>query len=631
MCGLTGLFDAAERASFDRATIRRMNERIAHRGPDGDGFYDGDGIALGHRRLAIIDLAGGVQPMYSADQKIVLVFNGEIYNFRDLMAELSARGCNFRTRSDTEVILHAWRIWGPDCVKKFRGMFAFAIWDSETETLFLARDRMGKKPLYYSIVNGRHLAFGSEIKALRPWSYFDGKIDRHAIEDFLCSGYVPDPKTIYANVRKLPPAHTFTWRRGGTPQIKPYWDLRTEQGPALSEADASRELIERLSEAVGLRLISDVPLGAFLSGGVDSSAIVASMARLGTERVKTFTIGFDGSDSGETGYARLMAERYGTDHVESIVAPDIVDGSGSIFDRIVDVYDEPFGDNSAQPTLKVCAATRKRVTVALSGDGGDEAFAGYRRYLWHVNEQTVRGILPAAVRRPIFGALATLYPKLDWAPRMFRAKATFRELTLNSADAYCESVSAINAELRAGLYTKSFRSELQGYHAQEVLRHWMRACPDDRPLIQAQYADLKTWLAGRMLVKVDRASMANSLEVRNPFLDHEFFQWATSLPPKLKLAGSNYKVILKKALEPFVPHELLYRQKQGFDMPIAEWLRGPWRDQVRAALTGPAMSGFGIIEPAALHKLIDQHESGARNYAAELWNLMILERFLARA
>lgn len=630
MCGIAGLFDGVGRAPFDRAVIRRMADRIAHRGPDGDGFHDGEGIALGHRRLAIIDLSGGVQPMYSADHKSIVIFNGEIYNFRDLMTELTAHACIFRTRSDTEVILHAWRIWGERCVEKLAGQFAFAIWDESAETLFLARDRLGKKPFYYSIVGGRYLAFASELKALRAWPSFDGKLDDTAIEEFLCYGYVPDPKSIYANVRKLPPGHTLTWRRGSLPVIKPYWDLALTDPTAISKADAAREVMGRLEQAVRLRLIADVPLGAFLSGGVDSSAVVAGMARLGSEPVKTFTIGFEDTAHDETGYARQMAERYKTDHTESIVAPEQADGEASVFDRVIDVYDEPFGDNSALPTLKVCAAARKRVTVALSGDGGDEAFAGYRRYLWQVREHAVRSLVPAGLRANVFGTLAEFYPKLDRAPRFLRAKSTLKELALSQVEAYCDSVSQIDAATRNALYSDKFRARLGGYEAIEVMRHWMGMCPDDRPLLQAQYADMKTWLAGRMLVKVDRASMANSLEVRNPFLDHDFFQWAVNLPPRLKLEGGNYKMILKKALEPYVPHDLLYRPKQGFSMPISAWLRGPWRAAVRTALTGPVMNDAAIVDHAAIKAVLDQHESGSRDHGPVLWNLMILERFLAR-
>lgn len=630
MCGIAGLFDAGGRQPFDGSVIRGMTGAIAHRGPDGDGFLDGDGIALGHRRLAIIDLAGGAQPMFSADGKTAVVFNGEIYNFRDLMTELSAHGCVFRTRSDTEVILHGWKVWGERCVEKFGGQFAFAIWDSSAETLFLARDRLGKKPLYYAVSQNRYLAFASEIKALRRWPSFDAKLDDSAIEDFLCYGYVPDPKTIFANVRKLPPAHTLKWQRGGTPVIKPYWDVPMTAPPAISEADAARELMSKLESAVKLRLISDVPLGAFLSGGVDSSAVVAAMARVGTETVKTFTIGFNDASHDETAYARQMAVRYKTDHTENVVEPDRADGTTSIFDRILDVYDEPFGDNSALPTLRVCAAARQRVTVALSGDGGDEVFAGYRRYLWHVREHRVRSLLPSALRKPVFGMLAELYPAMGRAPRFLRAKSTLRELAMDQADAFSDSVAGIDSATRDGLYTQQFRNRLQGYQAQEVMRHWMRACPDDRPLLQAQYADLKTWLAGRMLVKVDRASMANSLEVRSPFLDHDLLAWGINLPPRLKLDGGNYKMILKKAMEPYVPHDLLYRPKQGFTMPIAAWLRGPWRETVRKELTGARFIDAGICDPAAVERMLGQHESGERDHAAAIWNLMILERFLAR-
>ncbi|MDX2222423.1 MAG: asparagine synthase (glutamine-hydrolyzing), partial [Rhodospirillaceae bacterium] len=433
MCGIVGVFDGVAGSQIDPALIRRMADAIAHRGPDGDGFHIAPGIGLGHRRLAIIDLSGGAQPMATADGQTVVVFNGEIYNFREVAAELAAHGCVFRTRSDTEVILEAYRVWGPSCVTRLSGMFAFALWDATSQTLMLARDRIGKKPLYYRIEADRRIAFASEIKALRVDPAFDRRLDPAAIEDFLGLGYVPDPRTIYAAVRKLPPAHTLVWRRGAQPEIRRYWALDLTETPVRSRAEAVDELRARLKAAVAARLISDVPLGAFLSGGVDSSAVVSTMAGLASAPVKTFTIGFGVADHDETGYARLIAEKYGTDHVEAFIDPQSFAASHDMIDRLVGIYDEPFGDNSALPTLRVCAEARKKVTVALSGDGGDEAFAGYRRYLWHVREQQVRSLVPSAIRGPLFSALAAIYPSFDNAPRFLRAGTTLRELAMGSA------------------------------------------------------------------------------------------------------------------------------------------------------------------------------------------------------
>ncbi|MCB2106398.1 MAG: amidotransferase 1, exosortase A system-associated [Rhodobacteraceae bacterium] len=630
MCGIVGLFDAKDRASFDPNLIKAMSDAIAHRGPDGDGAFNAPGVALGHRRLAIIDLAGGAQPMASEDGRTVVVFNGEIYNFQEIAADLSRRGCIFRTHSDTETILHAWRVWGPACVDHLTGMFAFALWDQRDETLFLARDRVGKKPLYYSVTNDRYLAFASEIKSLRVWPQFDSTLDPHAIEDFLSFGYVPDPKSIYANVRKLPPGHTLIWTRGKSLSIKPYWNLDVAPAENLSMGEAIDALHAHLRRAVDRRLISDVPLGAFLSGGVDSSAVVSTMARSMTDPVKTFTIGFGVDDYDETAYAREIASRYRTNHGEAIIDPsDIAQGVDTI-DRLIDVYDEPFGDNSAIPTMRVCQEARKRVTVALSGDGGDEAFAGYRRYLWHVREQQVRSFVPSSIRVPFFSTLARIYPQIDSGPRFLRAKSTLRELSLSTADAYFNSVAVIHDEPRFRLYTESFKNKLQGYSAKEVIREHIGHCPDERPLIQAQYVDLKTWLAGRMLVKVDRASMAYGLEVRSPFLDHDLFQWATRLPGNLKLDGGNYKAVLKKALEPWVPHNILYRPKQGFTMPIGQWLRTEWRNVVREALNAPALADCGVVEPREILNLAEEHFSGARNHDAVLWNILIFARFVSK-
>lgn len=630
MCGILGLYDGQGRFPFNPALVKRMGDAIAHRGPDGEGFHMMPGIALGHRRLAIIDLAGGQQPMFSKDGLVTVVFNGEIYNFSTLATELKSLGQIFRTRSDTEVILNAWAAWGPDCVKRFEGMFAFALWDSRTETLFMARDRIGKKPLYYAIKDGRRLAFASELKALTAVSWISRKVDPQAVEEYLSLGYVPDPKSIYADIRKLPPAHTLLWKRGEAPRISAYWDLDLSGRQPISMAAAADELGARLGEAVKKRMVSDVPLGAFLSGGVDSSGIVAHMARLSSDPVKTCTIGFGESSHDERGYARILASRYHTDHSERVLPPDSLTTNTGLLDHVAALYDEPFADMSAVPTYRVCGVARERVTVALSGDGGDEAFAGYRRYRWHVREHAVRSFLPQGLRGPLFSAMASIYPKLDWAPRFLRAKATLSELALNASGAYFNNMTLIGDSVRLPLYSDSFRADLQGYHAGAVLKDAFDKAPADQPLLQAQYADLKTWLAGRMLVKVDRASMASGLEVRNPFLDHELFQWGVSLPQRLKLDGSEHKAVLKKSLEPLVPNELLYRAKQGFTMPMAAWLRGPLLPMIQRAMRSPVLLDAGYFKPKALEDMVTRHASGQRDHTQALWCLWMFERFLAR-
>ena len=624
MCGIAGIFDAEGRRPIDRAMLVRMNDTIRHRGPDGDGYYIGPGIGLGHRRLSIIDPTGGDQPMFNEDRTVAVVFNGMIYNFQALTRELIQRGHRFATRCDTEVIVHAWEEWGADCVKRLRGMFAFALWDENKETLFLARDRLGKKPLYYSRLTDGTVLFGSELKALTADPRFDRQIDVTAMEDYFAYGYVPDPKTIYRAARKLPPAHSLTLRRGQAAEPVPYWDVRFDASGPVSEDEACSELIARLRAAVDMRLISDVPLGAFLSGGVDSSGIVALMAGLVDKPINTFSIAFGHRDFDESDYARVVAERYATDHHVRQVDPDAFD----LVDRLAGIYDEPFGDSSAIPTFRVSALARERVTVALSGDGGDEIFAGYRRYLWHHREEQLRRMLPAGLRRPVFGLLGQVYPKLDRAPRFLRAKHTFQELAADAVEGYFMSVSVLGDGLRRSLYSPALKRELDGYHAIEVLRQHMQAADTDDPLMAAQYADLKTWLAGGILTKVDRASMANSLEVRVPLLDHELVEWSATLPAELKLKGQTGKHLLKRAFEPYVPEDLLYRPKQGFSVPLAAWFRGPLKDRVRQAVTGPTLAETGYFDPTALTRLVDQHQSGARDHSAPLWSLLMFESFL---
>jgi len=625
MCGLTGVFDSRGRRTIDRALLQRMNDTLIHRGPDGAGFHLAPGVGLAHRRLAIIDLAGGIQPMLNEDGSIAVIFVGEIYNFQALAAELRELGYRFRTRSDTEVIVHGWHAWGPACVERFRGMFSIVVWDSRTETLFLARDRLGKKPLYYVVLPDGMLLFASELKALLAHPGLSRDIDPTAVEDYFAFGYVPDPKTIYRNIRKLEAAHSLHWKRGeAEPAPRPYWRLRMgTDGPA-SVDEAAEDLTGRLREAVAMRMISDVPLGAFLSGGVDSSGIVALMAASSAQPVNTFSISFPHKDFDESAYARDVAERYHTHHYVREVDPEAFD----LVDKLAGIYDEPYGDSSAMPTYRVCALAREHVTVALSGDGGDELFAGYRRYLWHDKEEKIRGTLPSGFRRLLFGFLGDVYPKMDWAPRYLRAKSTLQELALDGPSSFFQSVSVISDRIRSSLFSDTFKKQLQGYHPGDLIRRHMAEADTDIPLLQAQYTDIKTWLPGDILVKVDRASMANSLEVRAPLLDHEFVEWSARLHPRLKLNGTEGKHVLKKAFEPLVPHHLLYRPKQGFSMPISSWFRGPLRQRVRNAVTGRAMRDTGFFDMTVLHRLVDQHQSGSYDHGAVLWVLMMFESFL---
>jgi len=625
MCGIAGIFDYHGQAEIDRKLLRRMTEILSHRGPDGDGYHIAPGIGLGHRRLAIVDLATGDQPLFNEDGTISVVYNGEIYNFQPLMAELAALGHIFRTRCDTEVIVHAWEEWGATCLDRFNGMFAFALWDAAKEVLFLARDRLGEKPLYYSFLSSGELLFASELKSLLLSPQVDREFDPRAIEEFFAFGYVPDPRSIYRGVRKLAPAHYLMVRRGEPPpEPRPYWDLRFHDGAPVRRDEVEEELIARLRESVRLRMIADVPLGAFLSGGVDSSGVVAMMAGLKADPVSTFSISFGTQGWDESAFSREVAERYGTDHHVRAVDPNSFD----LLDRLATIYDEPFGDSSAMPTFRVCAAARENVTVALSGDGGDEVFAGYRRYRWHCFEERVRGWVPEALRRPLFGLLGAVYPKLDWAPRPLRAKATLEELARDSIEAYFSSVSICSDTLRRRLFSPNLRRELQGYKAADLLKSHMMRCNSEDPLSQVQYADFKTYLPGDILTKVDRASMANSLEVRVPLLDHTLVEWAARLPSQLKLHGREGKFIFKAALEPHVRKDILYRPKQGFAVPLAAWFRGPLHRRLRETLGGPVLRDSGFFDMATVGMLLDQHQAGERDHSAALWSLSMIEAFL---
>jgi asparagine synthase (glutamine-hydrolysing) len=628
MCGITGIVDLEGRREISRPLLARMNEAQHHRGPDAGGVHVEPGTGLGHRRLSIIDLATGQQPLYNEDGSVVVVYNGEIYNYQALIPELARLGHVFRTKSDTEVVVHAWEEWGEACVERFRGMFAFALWDRNRQTLFLARDRLGVKPLYYALLPHGQLVFGSELKSLAAHPAFARELDPLAIEQYFAFGYIPEPRTIYKMARKLPPAHTLSVRRGEPlPEPRPYWDVRFTLDNRAGEREAQAELTERLKESVRLRLISEVPLGAFLSGGVDSSAVVAMMAGVSDEPVNTCSISFSDPAYDESRYARQVAQRYRTRHFVDNVDTDDFD----LIDVLAHTYDEPYADSSAIPTYRVCQLARRHVTVALSGDGGDENFGGYRRYRFHTMEERLRSILPLTVRRPTFGLLGRVYPKADWAPQVFRAKTTFQALARSSVEAYFHSVSILTDEMRSRLYSNAFKAELGGYNAVEVFhRHAARAGTDDA-LALVQYLDLKTYLVGDINTKVDRASMAHSLEVREPLMDHPLVEWLATLPSSLKLRGGEGKRLLKKSMEPYLPREILYRPKMGFAVPLARWFRGPLRSRVRDALLGSRLSETGYFSRRCLEDLVAQHDSGARDYSAPIWSLLMFDAFLRNA
>lgn len=628
MCGITGIFDTRAARPIERAVLHRMNESQVHRGPDEGSLHLEPGVGLGHRRLSIIDVATGQQPLFNEDGSVVVVFNGEIYNYQDLIPELQAAGHVFRTRSDTEVIVHAWEQWGERCVERFRGMFAFGLWDRNRQTFFMARDRLGVKPLYYALLPDGMLLFGSELKSVMAHGGLSRSIDPLAVEEYFALGYVPEPRTIFKGAQKLPPAHTLVIRRGEpVPQPREFWDVKFTLDNRISEEDAMQELRERLTESVRLRMISEVPLGAFLSGGVDSSAVVAAMAGLSKEPVNTCSIGFDVPQYNESEFAQMVADRYKTRHHLEVVSSD----DFGLIDTLAHLYDEPYADSSAIPTYRVCQLARQRVTVALSGDGGDETFGGYRRYRLHMMEERMRSALPAGLRQPLFGFLGRVYPKADWAPRALRAKTTFQGMARNSVQAYFNSMGFVRDGMRQELFSPALKSQLAGYNAYQVFeRHAAKADTED-PLALIQYLDMHTYLVGDINTKVDRASMAHSLEVREPLMDHKLVEWVATLPSSMKLRGQEGKHIFKKALEPLLPNDVLYRPKMGFAVPLSRWLRGPLRQRVRDSLLGDSMLGCGLFEEKTLRTMVDDNESGRRDLATPIWTLLMFDAFLRQS
>lgn len=627
MCGIAGILAVRGSPAINRGLLEAMNGSLAHRGPDGAGCHIEPEVGLAHRRLSIIDLETGEQPMFNEDGTVCIVFNGEIYNFHSLVDELVALGHSFHTRSDTEVIVHAWEQWGAECVTRFNGMFAFAVWDRNRRTLFLARDRLGIKPLYYALLPGGHFVFGSELKALAQHPEFPRQIDGTAVEDYFTFGYVPEPKTIYVGVYKLSPG----WRllrdlHAGREHLDQYWDLgydRLGEIPAESGA-LEEELRQRLARAVQAEMISDVPLGAFLSGGVDSSAVVAMMAQAATGPVKTCSIAVDEPAYDESPFARQVAKLLGTDHAEKRVQVDDL----TLLDQLVRTYDEPYADSSAIPTYRLCAATRSHVKVALSGDGGDENFAGYRRYRLFAGEEAVRAVLPDFIRAPLFGTLGRWYPKLDWAPRYVRGKSTFQALARDSAGAYLHAVSIAPDELRAELYAPQFRAELADYRSRDVFDRHLKGREFPDTLTMAQYLDFKTYIPGDILTKVDRASMAHGLEVRVPLLDHHFVEWVARIPSAMKLKRGEGKYIFKKSLETILPDSILYRKKMGFAVPLDRWFRGPLAGQVCALATSQNLLDTGFFAPASLERIVSRHLAGRRDHSALIWALLMFDGFV---
>jgi asparagine synthase (glutamine-hydrolysing) len=616
MCGICGIFETGGESIVQRSTLQAMADTIRHRGPDDEGFYISGGIGLAFRRLAIIDVAGGHQPLANEDESVWIAFNGEVYNFEELNRQFLSTGHKFRTRSDTETIVHLYEELGEACFAEMRGMFALALWDARRKRLVLARDRLGKKPLYYSW-DGRRLLFGSEIKTLWKAGGLSKEMDLEALSDYFSYLYVPAPKTIYRQVRKLRAGHYLVVDKSGIREV-PYWDIQFDQTREQSEAEWCEEFLAEFRTSVKSRLVSDVPLGAFLSGGVDSSSVVALMNEF-QRPVTTCSIGFTREAYDESGDARQFATKLGANHFEEIVEPHAID----LVSKLAWHYDEPFADSSAVPTYYVSKVARQHVTVALSGDGGDENFAGYRRYKLTMWEDRLRSFVPTPVRRNVFGPLGKIYPKLGWAPRVVRFKSTFQSLSrLSPIEGYYYGISSCPPAMKNRLLAPDVRQRLNGYDSADVLRYHYDRCNAADPLSRIQYVDMKTYLVDDILVKVDRASMANSLEVRCPLLDHKLMELIARMPSGLKLNNGRGKYIFKKALERVLPSDVLTRKKKGFSMPVAEWFRGELKEFTYAAVFERE---DGVLNRQFLTQCWKQHQRGQRDWSALLWSVLMFK------
>ena len=627
MCGIAGLYHPEQPRALDAARVGAMLAVMRHRGPDGEGIWQAPGVVLGHLRLSIIDVAGSPQPMAFGDGRYMLTYNGEIYNFKALRAELAALGHVFLTAGDSEVILAAFAQWGPDCLSRLDGMYAFAIYDAADGSLFLARDRLGVKPLHYVRLPDASIAFASEIKALLTLPTLRVSANLTAVEDFLAFGYVPDDNCIVNGIEKLPAGHFLHLRRGVTAaRPQQYWDLDFTRRITVGEDAAREHLTQLLRAAVTSRMVSDVPLGAFLSGGVDSSSVVALMAEASRQAVKSCAIGFDEQSLDESAYAQQIAERFAADHRMRIVAAD----DFALADIVAAHCDEPFADASALPTYRVSQLAREEVTVALSGDGADEAFAGYRRLVFQHQEERLRGWLPAGLRRHVIGPVARIWPQMDWAPRPLRAKATLTGLARSGEEAYALAIGVTAPHMRAELFNDSFRRAISGHVAEERWWRTMRDAPASEPLDRAQYADMKIALPGDILTKVDRMSMAVSLEAREPLLDHHLIEFAASLPAHMRVRGGTGKWLMKRAMEAYLPRDILYRPKMGFVTPISRWFRGPLAEAARGLGTSASLARTDWFDMAAIARLVAAHQSGRADHGRQIWQFFMLEKSLQR-
>lgn len=624
MCGITG-FVNSNGSAVDRPTLERMNLAIAHRGPDDDGFYLHENAALAMRRLSIIDVAGGQQPIHNTDKTKWIVFNGEIYNYQTLRDGLIERGHTLYTKSDTEVVLHLYDEYGADCLQHLRGMFALAIWDQTDKSLFLARDRVGKKPVLYSHQANGDLIFGSEFQALLQHPSVSREVDLEAIDSYLSFLCVPAPQTAFKQIRKLEPGHWLGWKAGRI-ETHRYWQPDFSKKIKITESEAIEETTRIMRESTRLRMISEVPLGAFLSGGVDSSIVVALMAQESSQPVKTFSIGFEEEDFSELKYAKRVAEYVGAEYHEFMVRPNALD----VIPTLVEHYGEPYADSSAIPTYYVSKETRAHVTVALNGDGGDESFAGYERYTaMRIAEAYKR--VPSALRKIFVEAPAGLLPTSELKRSRFRdAKRFLTAANLPRTERYFRWMSTFNRDAKRDLYTQGFAESIAGHDPGALLEKWFGAANGTGTLDATLLTDQMTYLPNDLLVKVDIASMANSLEARSPFLDHNVIEFAATLPESMKMSRFETKSLLKKVAARLVPREVVYRKKMGFGVPIGKWFRGEMRDFVSGILLSEKALTRGIVKPEILKKYVSEHISGERDHAHQLWTLLMLELWFQR-
>src|SRR3954469_18647139 len=619
MCGISGFVESpASTSPFtldeSRALVHRMCDVIRHRGPDDEGIWVDEGVALGMRRLSIIDLSTGHQPIHNEDETVWIVFNGEIYNFPELRRELEAAGHRFYTNTDTEAIVHAYEQWGTAAIQRLRGMFGLAIWDRRTKSLLVARDRAGIKPMYYADVNGR-LYFGSEMKSLLEAPDLPRELDPDALDHYLSFLYTPRDGSIFRSVRKLPPGHLMTWRNG-TLKVEQYWQLSAEENFRGSERDAVAQLRRVLTDAVRCHLISDVPLGAFLSGGIDSSLVVGLMSEVSGSRVKTFSIGFDEPEFDELEPARRVASHFGTDHHELVVKPDAV----SILDRLIAHFDEPFADASAIPTWYVSEMARRHVTVVLSGDGGDELFGGYDRYLPHPRVVAFDRYSPRALGRVAAIAAARL-------PHGTRGKNFLRHVGRDEQGRYLDAIRFFGADEKPALLSPDAQDAIDGPDPETRLaRHCERFAQLPWPSQMMRF-DAETYLPEDVLTKVDRMSMAHSIESRVPLLDNEVIAFAAALPAALKIKNGRRKHALKEVAATLVPREILERRKQGFGVPLGTWFRGNLRELFADTLLSPASLQRGYFQPSFVRRIVDEHLAGKRDHTLRLWQLVVFEKW----